>query len=227
MSLPRLGIRTRARAAFRAVRDLPHRRRARALAGTAPSGYDDYIDVQVRRTLAKRLNDPGAGARVLADELVRAGALGAASEVLCVGCRNAVELDLLRERGVGSVVGIDLVSQRHDILVMDMHAITFADASFDAVYASHSLEHAFDAARVVAELGRVVRPGGVVAVEVPLGAPKSTADRLAFSGLDDLRRLLEPVAATELWAEEQPAGTERNEQGTPIARLVVRVAPRD
>lgn len=225
MSIPRPGIRTRLRAAWRALRDTPHRRRARALAGSTPGDYGEYIDVQVRRTLSKRLNDPGVGARLLTDQLVRAAGLDAASAVLCVGCRNGVELDLLRGQGVGSVTGIDLVSQRDDILVMDMHAMTFDDASFDAVYASHSLEHAFDGRRVVAELGRVVRPGGAIAVEVPLGAPKSTADRLAFARLDDLRRLLAPVAAAELWAEEEPAATERNEQGTPVARLVVRVAP--
>jgi SAM-dependent methyltransferase len=143
--------------------------------------------------------------------------------VLCVGCRNAIELDLFRAAGVGDVVGIDLVSQRPDILVMDMHDMTFEDDTFDAVYASHSLEHAYDTRKVVGELARVGRPDAVAGVEVPLGTPASRADRVAFLTLDDLRAAVASAVAEELWADEQPAGTPTNGQGTPVARLVFRL----
>ena len=143
--------------------------------------------------------------------------------VLCVGCRNALELDRFRERGFDNVVGIDVFSQRDDILVMDMHELTFADDSFDVVYASHALEHSYDVGRVARELTRVAREGAVVGVEVPVRTQQSAADRVVFSGLDELRDVFDGHIGEELLAEEQPPHTPTNEQGTEIARLVFRL----
>ena len=41
-----------------------------------------------------------------------------------------------------------------------MTALPFADGAFDAVYATESLEHAVDIERAVAEMCRVLKPGG-------------------------------------------------------------------
>jgi SAM-dependent methyltransferase len=223
MRIARLGIRTRLRESAGAMADMRHRPRLRKLAGGKPGDYGDYLLEQQRRTLSKRANDPGAGARELVDRVIALGRLGAASSVLCVGCRNTIELDLFGAAGVGEVLGIDLVSQRPDILVMDMHDLRFDDDRFDAVYASHSLEHAYDPAAVLREIARVARTGAVVGVEVPLGKGSSSADRVEFESLGDLRAAVDTVAAKELWAEEQPPRTPTNSQGTSIARIVFRV----
>jgi SAM-dependent methyltransferase len=45
--------------------------------------------------------------------------------------------------------------------VADVCALPFADASFDVVLAMHMLYHAPDPDRAVAEIARVLRPGGV------------------------------------------------------------------
>jgi len=45
----------------------------------------------------------------------------------------------------------------------DAHAIDFPDGSFDLVYARYLLEHVADPARVLREMCRVARPGGLVA----------------------------------------------------------------
>jgi ubiquinone/menaquinone biosynthesis C-methylase UbiE len=45
-----------------------------------------------------------------------------------------------------------------------MTALPFASASFDAAYATESLEHAVDIETAVAEICRVVRPGGRIVV---------------------------------------------------------------
>jgi SAM-dependent methyltransferase len=220
MNVARLGIRTRTRTVAGRLADLRYRPALRRLGKGKPGAYRAYLDVQQRRTLSKRANDPGAGARLLVSHVVELGGLAAGSSVLCVGCRNSVELDLFRGAGVRDVTGIDLVSQSPDIVVMDMHDMSFADGSFDAVYASHALEHAYDLSTVVSEIARVGRPGAAVGVEVPLGEGRSDADRIAFHTLDDLRAALAPIGE-ELWADEQAASTPTNSQGTPVARMVV------
>src|SRR5215216_5261969 len=166
MHLRRLGVRTRLRSGARRLTELPHWVVLRRLGRRHPPAYRDYLATQLRRTLSKRETDPGAGAVALINTVAEAGAAG--GSVLCIGCRNPLELDRFRARGFGEVVGIDLFSQRDDILVMDMHELSFADDSFDVVYASHALEHSYDVDRVVREIARVGRDGAVVGIEVPV-----------------------------------------------------------
>lgn len=45
-----------------------------------------------------------------------------------------------------------------------MTALPFASAAFDAVYATESIEHAIDIPKAVAEICRVTRPGGKIAI---------------------------------------------------------------
>ena len=141
--------------------------------------------------------------------------------MLCVGGRNGFELDRFQAFGLATT-GIDLFSQRPDILVMDMHATLFSDDSFDAVYASHSLEHSHDLPAVLAEISRVARDGAIVGIEVPVRHKGSDADLIEFSGLDDLLAALRPIVNRVLYAEEQPAHSETNAQGSAIARVVFR-----
>ena len=221
MRLPRPGIRTRARAGARRLKEAPHWVGLRRLGKRQPREYRDYLDTQLRRTLSKRETDPGVGAVTLINKVAEEQPSGEA--VLCVGCRNALELDRFRAHGFDEVVGIDLFSQREDILVMDMHELSFPDDSFDVVYASHALEHSYDVGRVVAGIVRVARDGAVVGVEVPVRVQASAADRIVFSGLEELRAAFTPHIGTELLAEEQAAHAPTNEQGTEIARLVFRL----
>ncbi|MBD3931266.1 methyltransferase domain-containing protein [Streptomyces chumphonensis] len=59
-----------------------------------------------------------------------------------------------RERGVANVV----------FTTGDVHALDFADDSFDVVHAHQVLQHVGDPVRALREMRRVCRPGGVVAV---------------------------------------------------------------
>jgi SAM-dependent methyltransferase len=221
MRLHRPGVRTRLRAGARRLSEAPHWVVLRRLGKRHPREYRDYLATQLRRTLSKRETDPGAGAVTLINRVAEAQPAGGAA--LCVGCRNTLELDRFRAHGFDDVVGIDLFSQRDDILVMDMHELSFPDDSFDVVYASHALEHSYDVDRVVREIGRVARDGAVVGVEVPVRAQASAADRVLFSGLDELRAAFRRYVGSELHAEEQAPHTPTNEQGTDIARLVFRL----
>ena len=82
------------------------------------------------------------------------------------GGRRAKYLHLLpggvRIRSVNIDAGIDPTD-----LVPPGQPLPFADASFDAVICLNTLEHIYDAPAVLAELFRVVRPGGAVHVTVP------------------------------------------------------------
>ncbi|AZP21712.1 SAM-dependent methyltransferase [Streptomyces aquilus] len=65
------------------------------------------------------------------------------------------------------VVGFDIVGSPHTQFVADAHQIPLADRSADAVLVQAVLEHVLDPSRVVAEIHRVLRDGGLVYAETP------------------------------------------------------------
>jgi SAM-dependent methyltransferase len=221
VGLRRLGVRTRLRVVARRIGAIRHWVGVRRLGKSRPVEYRDYLAIQLRRTLSKRETDPGVGAVTLINCVAEQPHNG--GRVLCVGCRNALELDRFYARGFDDVTGIDVFSQREDIKVMDMHDMTFPDNSFDVVYASHVLEHSYDLERVVEEVVRVARDGAVVGVEVPVRVQASAADRIVFSSLSELRAAFDSHIGGEVLAEEQPPRSPTNDQGTDIARLVFRL----
>ncbi len=92
--------------------------------------------------------------------------LDGAHNVLCLGARLGTEVKALLALG-HFAVGIDLNPGPDNQWVMhgDFHKLVFADASVDAVYCN-ALDHVFDLPRVIAEVERVLRPGGVFVADV-------------------------------------------------------------
>lgn len=64
-------------------------------------------------------------------------------------------------------VGIDIYPTGTTNYIADAHQLPFRDASFDGVWIQAVLEHVADPVRVVAEIERVLRAGGVVYAETP------------------------------------------------------------
>ena len=61
---------------------------------------------------------------------------------------------------------------RYEVVRGDLLALPFLDASVDRVIASEVLEHIPDDATAMAEIARVLKPGGTVAVTVPRYGPE-------------------------------------------------------
>lgn len=179
-------------------------------------GYDEYVRVQMERSLRMRGHDPRERAMYLIGVLAKHLAKEPPPRVLCVGCRNGFELDYLAESGYPGAVGIDLHSADPRIRVMDMHELAFADGSFDAVYSCHSLEHAYDVRRVGAEFRRVLGPGGVAIVEVPISCERRKGD---MWDLGDPQTIAEVIGGRLEWSEVgmQLGANQR------VARALVRV----
>ena len=176
---------------------------------------DDYWQLQRSRSLELKLHDPGERTKSLAARL--AGFVAPGARVLCVGCRNAHELDHLAHAGYPDVRGIDLHSDDSRIAVMDMHAMSYRDGEFDVVFAAHVLEHALDPARAAREIRRVLRPRGVVLAEVPVRYGRRGADLWDYESPERLAELFEPCQI--LWSEVGP----QHGAHQLAARLAVRV----
>jgi SAM-dependent methyltransferase len=85
--------------------------------------------------------------------------------VLEVGCGQGHLTSRLAERGI-DVVGIDAnpnapqVSGSSRVLHMRAENLDFADSEFDAIVSVHAIEHIPPLEEAVAEMARVLKPGG-------------------------------------------------------------------
>ncbi|MES1257335.1 MAG: class I SAM-dependent methyltransferase [Acidobacteriota bacterium] len=106
------------------------------------------------------------------DEILRN--LPAGARVLDLGCRSG---SFSRDRYPGvNVVGLDRDPLSVPGVRADAAALPFADGSFDAIIANHSLEHMDRLSEVLREIGRVVKPEGSLFVSVPDAS--TVSDRL-------------------------------------------------
>jgi len=69
------------------------------------------------------------------------------------------------------VVTVDFVDCGDTDVVADLHHLPFGDRELDGVVCTGTLEHVKEANRVLTEICRVVRPGGVIHLEVPFLQP--------------------------------------------------------
>ena len=79
---------------------------------------------------------------------------------------------LFRQLGIGHYETGDLAMKGVDH-VIDLCALPFPDESYDIVYASHVLEHIKDDRRAMTEIYRILCPGGLAILPVPIVVDKT------------------------------------------------------
>lgn len=101
------------------------------------------------------------------------------AKILDVGCGQGPALDILKQRGF-CATGIALndkdiqvcQSKNHVALKMDQSFMDFTDGWFDFVWARHVIEHSIFPYFTLSEFCRVLRPKGIMYMEVP--APETS-----------------------------------------------------
>ncbi|MGP6170731.1 class I SAM-dependent methyltransferase [Microbacterium sp. A196] len=97
------------------------------------------------------LLDVGAGPGTITMEFAAAVEHVTATEI--GDAELALSRALAAEQGVSNI----------DFAVEDVHALSFPDDTFDVVHAHQVLQHVADPVQALREMGRVAKPGGVVA----------------------------------------------------------------
>lgn len=97
-------------------------------------------------------------------------------------------------------------SAKAQVVVGDALALPYPDGSFDCVIASEILEHIPDDGTAIAELARVLKPGGTLAVTVPRWLPERICWMLSDAYHANEGGHIRIYRADELRAKLQSAG---------------------
>ncbi|HET6161168.1 MAG TPA: class I SAM-dependent methyltransferase [Dongiaceae bacterium] len=109
--------------------------------------------------------------------------------IIDIGCgpRGSLEwADMAAER-----VGLDSLAKEYMKLGADKHKMTYVDsgaesipfptAHFDAVFSFNSLDHVRDLTKVIAEIKRIVKPGGLFLLITEIGHEPTATEPQSFS----------------------------------------------
>ncbi|MEK7865107.1 MAG: class I SAM-dependent methyltransferase [Planctomycetota bacterium] len=164
-------------------------------------GYDDYVRHQ-RAKLSTLSGDAWLAeydreySRVLAERLAEVDVVRRGMTVLCLAARLGTEVKAFLNLGCFAV-GIDLNpgSGSKYVLTGDFHDLQFPPGCVDVVFCN-SLDHAFDLGRLLGQVQRVLKPGGVLVLEIVCGVDDGYKpghyEALVWSSVDDL---LKPIQA--------------------------------
>jgi ubiquinone/menaquinone biosynthesis C-methylase UbiE len=158
----------------------------------------------MRKLLAAKIT------RARLDPFIKAHASGA--RTLDIGCADSPYAEYFKNR-----VGFDVREGKGVDVVGDAHNLPFADGEFEQVLCTEVLEHLHTPERALAEMGRVLEPGGVLILTTRFIFPLHDVpgDYFRFTKYG-LRHLLREWEVVELQEETNTLET--------IAVLLQRVA---
>ncbi len=180
------------------------------------SSYEQYVRHQQSKFKYLDLSDYDRNyRRQLNERLQSLSCLKKGASVLCLGARQGTEVKAFLDLGCFAV-GIDLCPGKENKFVLygDFHDLQFPAESADVIF-TNSLDHLFDAKKMLGEVARVLKPDGVLIIEAIHGEAQATApDHYAsfwWQRVDDLVALLarhnfKPLQRTpfsEPWPGEQ------------------------
>lgn len=161
-----------------------------------PTGAARRFFKRVKRMLRRGTAGAGAAARLL--ELVTERSASEPGRVLVVGGASIGDRseELTASPDV-HVISFDVYPTQVTTFVADGHQIPLADGSVEAVWIQAVLEHVYRPEAVVAEIVRVLAPGGLVYAETPFLQPvhegaydysrfTQSGHRLLFSEFDEI-----------------------------------------
>jgi SAM-dependent methyltransferase/uncharacterized protein YbaR (Trm112 family) len=141
--------------------------------------HEPWIDIARQFDIALDLLQPRADEWVLD---VGAGRGWAAKHFALRGCQS-VALDVVSDDQVGLGSARAVMQEAgvwFDMLIADSENMPFAAHSFDIAFCSAALHHTTDLERLLANIGRVLRPGGrLVAINEPCIAQATDRDELS------------------------------------------------
>ena len=137
--------------------------------------YEKYIEHQSQKTL-----DPIKRKKWLSEEwdskiegftnefLKFSKFLNKDTKCLCLGARTGQEVVALKNMGIDSVVGIDIIPNEPYVIKGDIHSLQFDDNSFDFVY-TNIIDHSIDPKKMISEIERVLKVGGIFFLQAQFG----------------------------------------------------------
>jgi 2-polyprenyl-3-methyl-5-hydroxy-6-metoxy-1,4-benzoquinol methylase len=121
-------------------------------------------------------------------------------DLLDVGCGSGTLLGLMKERGF-TPLGIDFSPEAAQVartengvrvIVGSLEQAKFASSSFDIVTLFHVMEHVTNPRQILAEVSRILRPNGVIVLQVPnIDSWQFKAFGAKWYGLDIPRHLID------------------------------------
>jgi ubiquinone/menaquinone biosynthesis C-methylase UbiE len=160
-----------------------------------------HVEERERAVVLRFLSQASRAARIL-DMPVGTGRV--ARMLLAAGFSSVEGADLSDEmlRAARSNCGEGLMLSRQDAAHTG-----FADASFDAVVSMRFLFHYADAATLLREIGRIVRPGGLVVFDTLTWSPRAVLPRVQ----NRLGGLVYPMAPAQVREQSARAGLDIEE----------------
>jgi SAM-dependent methyltransferase len=180
--------------------------------------YEEYLDHQAAKLeeISDRLEETAAvDLQEFRRRFETCAALPLRARVLCLGARRGTEVEAFIQLG-HFAVGIDLNPGENNRFVVhgDFHNLVFADASIDVVY-TNVLDHVFDLQRAMAEVTRVLAPGGILLADILPGYDEGfTPGRFEATHWPRLEVLIERIVAVSALSREsvRDLGRHRRDQ---------------
>lgn len=122
--------------------------------------------------------------------------------------KNSIALDIGSESKYQNVIAIDINPSMNPDIIADTTSLPFNDKTFDLIICQYVLEHVKDLKKAVSEVDRVLKPGGLVYIDMPFIQPQhpspSDYNRLTLEGL---KLLMKNFNEVEIGISIGPAST--------------------